>query len=179
MTLRFRATLQRPPYPDDIVPADLMPPQITTEADFAGYATFAKPVWAPVLVTFAQKYRLMDTVLAEIRRTLGGQFEQILMTCRVPGATRFPTAYNAEDIFKVADLTVETARLRALGIPFLTLHEGFVRHPMEQGSNEFELALHNPRSDAGPGFEECVQALCALGLESEAGVDAELRSAAP
>ena len=53
MSLRFRATLRRPPYPDDIVPADLMPPQVATEGDFAGYAAFAKPVWAPVLVTFA------------------------------------------------------------------------------------------------------------------------------
>ncbi len=168
MSLRFRATLRRSPYPDEISPADLMAPQIATEGDFAGYAAFAKPVWAPVLMTFAQKYRLMDTVLAEVRRTLGGQFEQILMTCRVPGVTRFPTAYNAEDIFKVADLTVETRRLRGLGMAFLTMHEGFVRHPMEQGNNEFELALHNPRADAGPAFEACVEALSALGLQPDA-----------
>lgn len=166
MTLTFNAYLRRCPYPDEITQAGLLPPQIATQDDFAAYAAFAKPAWAPVLLTFKQKYRLMDRVLAEISRTLDGEFQQILMSCRVPGVTRFPAAYNREDIFKVADMTVETQRLRAIGIPFLTLHEGFVRHPMEQGNNEFCLALHRPGISGAHAFQTCVEALSALGLEA-------------
>jgi hypothetical protein len=165
MTLIFNAHLCRCPYPDEITQVGLLPPQLVTQDDFAAYAAFAKPTWVPVLLTFMQKYRLMDAVLAEIRRTLDGEFRQLLMTCRVPGVTRFPTAYNSEDIFKVADLTAETQRLRAFGIPFLTLHEGFVRHPMEQGENEFRLALHRPGVSGERAFRACVEALLRLGLE--------------
>lgn len=167
MTLIFNAHLHRCPYPDEITQAGLLPPQIATEDDFAAYAAFAKPTWAPVLLTFVQKYRLMDAVLTEIRRTLDGEFRQLLMTCRVPGVTRFPPAYNCEDILKVSDLTVEAQRLRALGIPFLTMHEGFVRHPMEQGENEFRLALHRPGALGEPAFRVCVEALRGLGLEGD------------
>lgn len=167
MTLTFNAHLHRCPYPDEITQAGLLPPQIATEDDFAAYAAFAKPTWVPVLLTFVQKYRLMDAVLAEIRRTLDGEFRQLLMTCRVPGVTRFSTAYNAEDVFKVTDLTAEAQRLEALGIPFLTLHEGFVRHPMEQGENEFRLTLHRPGPSGELAFRACVEALRGLGLEED------------
>lgn len=167
MTLSFHAHLHRNPYPAEIIPAGLLPPQVATEDDFACYAMFAKPNWVPVLLSFAQKYRLMEAVLAEIRRTLDGQFQQIVMTCRVPGVLRFPAAYNAPDIFKVADLAMETQRLRAFGIPFLAMHEGFVRHPMEQGENEFRLELHRPGPAAAAAFGECRLALRALGLDED------------
>lgn len=164
--LSFHATLQRPPYPEEIQRAGLLPPQIATETDFAAYRAFAKVKWAPVLLNFQQKYRFMEGLLAAIRNHLGGEFDLILMTCRVPGVLRFPAAFNAEDIFKVATLEPEAGRLRARGLRVLTVHEGFVRHPMEVGGNELALTFDAPSDAAADGFTALCAEITASGLWS-------------
>lgn len=174
MPMTYRAQLRRNPWPDEILPAGLEPPQVMTDDDFACYAMFAKPTWAPVLLSFPQKYRLMALVLEEIRTHLGGHFEQLVMTCRVPGVMRFPNTYNAPDVFKVADLPMAVEQMQALGVPFLAMHEGFVRHPMEQGENEFVLTLYSQSPAAQEAFLACSKALNALGLEPDRQLAAEV-----
>jgi hypothetical protein len=168
--LTFHATLQRAPYPEEIQRTGLLPPQIATETDFAAYRAFAKAEWAPVLLNFQQKYRFMEGILAAIRNHLGGDFDLILMTCRVPGVLRFPTAFNADDIFKVAALEPEACRLRARGLRLLTLHEGFVRHPMEVGGNELAMTLDAPTDAAAVRFAALCEEITASGLWAQRGV---------
>lgn len=163
--LSFAATLTQPPYAAERIETGHLPPQVITESDFAAYRSFAKPDWAPVLVSFEQKYRFMDALLARIRGHLDGQFDLILMTCRVPGVIRFPTAFNAEDIFKVAELEPEATRLRARGLRVLTLHEGLVRHPMELGRNELALTLNSDATAAFAAFVADLQATWPLQVD--------------
>lgn len=160
--LQFQTTLHRSPFPDEIVSADLTPPQIASEDDFACYAAFARPDWAPVLLSFEQKYRFMDAVLEIVDRHLDEHYHTLVMTCRVPGTMRFPKRFNDPRIIKVSSIRAELDVLLPTGLPVLAMHEGFVRHPMEQGSNEFQLSLHNPRPGAENAFNECSVALGSL-----------------
>lgn len=160
----FRATLIRAPYAQEPQQVGFLPPQVESETDFAAYRAFAKTDWPPILMNFAQKHRFMDELLTSIRRHLGGEFDLLLMTCRVPGVMRFPAAFNAEDVFKIAEIEPEASRLAAQGLRLLTLREGFVRHPMEQGANELELTLRGGSESGRRGFAALGAEILASGL---------------
>lgn len=163
--LCYHAHLTQHPYPDELIPAELLQsPQLSTQDDFSAYRAFAKKSWAPILVSFAQKYRFMDSLLEIVETHLAAHYDIMLMTCRVPGTMRFPDRFNSDKVFLVADIDAEMQRLLARGARFAVIEEGIVRHPMEQGQNEFALRLQNPEAAAKAAFEACTQALSKAGL---------------
>lgn len=163
--LHYHATLTRRPYPDEVIPAELpQSPQLFSEDDFRAYRALSKPDWVPILVSFGQKYRLMDTLLGIVNDHLDHHFDTLLMSCRVPGTMRFPDRFNSAKVFLVADIQAECLRLDRRGTPYAAISEGIIRHPMEEGQNEFTLRLSSPGADAAEDFARCCDALTAAGL---------------
>ncbi|GAA4222757.1 hypothetical protein GGQ68_001005 [Sagittula marina] len=164
MTLAYHSQLRHRPYPDQVISGDFNSLQLETADDFAAYRAMAQSRWAPILVSFSQKYQILDRVLAAIEAHLDDDYDVLLTTLRVPGAMRFPKRYYDDRLFLVADLAMETARQVSRGARVLVMQEGLVRHPMETGQNELVLTLHNADA-AATRFAACGQDLAALGFD--------------
>jgi hypothetical protein len=167
MTLEYRSFLHEHPFENEVISGDFNSLQLETADDFAAYRAMAIADWPPILVSFSQKYQILDKVLETVETHLDDDYDVLLMTLRVPGAMRFPKRYYSERVFLVADLEMEKKRLLEWNKRVLVVQEGLVRHPMETGQNELFLTLHNPKSDAGSRFAACSEGLEALGFIPE------------
>lgn len=164
MILEYRSYLREHPFENEMISGDFNSLQLETADDFAAYRAMAQADWPPILVSFSQKYQILDKVLEAIETHLDADYDVLLMTLRVPGAMRFPKRYYSDRLFLVADLAMETHVLLKKGKRVLVVQEGLVRHPMETGQNELFLTLHNAAADAGPRFTACRQDLAELGF---------------
>lgn len=162
--LVFHGRLLDSPFEGELFLSDIRPGTLETEMDFVAYAQLARPNWAPVWMSFPQKCRFLGSIVQHIVDTVWDDIDLLLMICRVPGI-RMPLELGQEKIFQVVELEPEIERLAALGQSFLSMDEGFVRHPMEIGNNDLRLQWHLPRgAQAVPHFERLCERLRALGL---------------
>ncbi|MGL6208438.1 MAG: hypothetical protein ACRC14_01250 [Paracoccaceae bacterium] len=164
--LDFLGYMTRVPYPEACVSGDLNALQLETADDFAAYRAMAQADWPPILVSFSQKYQILDRVLGAIETHLDADYDVLLMTLRVPGAMRFPRRFYSDRVFLVASPEREAQRLHSAAKRVLILHEGLVRHPMETGRNELSMRLLNPAADAGARFDACCREFEAIGFDA-------------
>ncbi|MGA2286884.1 hypothetical protein [Bradyrhizobium sp.] len=141
---------------------------LTSEADFTAMALMARAEWAPVLLSFAQRHDLMRRIFQTIDAVLGDTLQRILLHSRVPAGGRMPAILARETVFIVSELECEIARLLSAGLSFLSIHEGFVRHPLEVGNNEVEIAWHNPPEGGAARFNLLTSELNKLGFSAPA-----------
>jgi len=167
MMLEYRSYLCDHPFANEVISGDFNSLQLETADDFAAYRAMAQADWPPILVSFSQKYKILDKVLETIETHLDDDYDVLLMTLRVPGAMRFPKRYYSDRLFLVVDLGMETKTLLDRGKRVLVVQEGLVRHPMETGQNELFVTLHNPDPDVGPRFKASVEGFAALGFVPE------------
>ena len=165
--LEFLAYMTRVPYPEACVSGDFNSLQLETADDFAAYRAMAQADWPPILVSFSQKYQILDRVLGAIETHLDADYDVLLMTLRVPGAMRFPRRFYSDRLFLVASPEAEAQRLQAAAKRVLILREGLVRHPMETGRNELSMRLLNPAADVVPRFDACCREFEAIGFDAE------------
>lgn len=166
MTLQFRAQMHTSPFKGQVFPSEMRQPILQNEADFVGFAQMARKEWAPILMSFPQKYQFLGQVFEHIWACLDPHIERVLLNSRVPGM-RMPLILGEERVFQIIDLEAAVNQLLPSGQSFLSVFEGFVRHPLEVGNNEIVLTWHNPQcADAATRFQELSERLLKLGLEA-------------
>lgn len=169
MTMVFQAQMRHSPYKGQVFPSEMRQPILQGETDFLGFTAMARREWAPILMSFPQKYDFLGKVFEHIWASLDTQIERVILNSRVPGM-RMPVDLGQERVFQVLDLAPEVARLQSTGQSFLTVFEGFVRHPLEIGNNELTITWYNPPSDevadAKGRFAQLAEKLLAMGLEA-------------
>lgn len=164
LPLVFHGQLQASPFAGELFLSDIRPRALETEEDFIAYHQMARPTWASVWMSFPQKSRLLAAIHRHVVETVWDDVDHVLQVCRVPGI-RMPVELGHEKIFQVVELAPEIERLESLGESFLSIHEGFVRHPMEEGMNDLRIQWHGARSPEAPRkFQDLAQRLRALGL---------------
>ena len=164
MNLCFEGKLQASPFQGELFNSSFRQLELVTEADFLAYHELARPRWAPVWMSFAQKNGFMTQVYRHLVETVWDDVDRMIMVARVP-SVRMPLELGQEKILQVVELESEIQRLDALGESFLSLYDGFIRHPLESGNNELRLQWHRPRGDrAAEKFALLVQRLRAMGL---------------
>lgn len=164
--LYFEGWLRASPFRGELFNSSFRQLELMSEADFIAYHELARSRWAPVWMSFAQKSRFMMAVYQHLVETVWDDVDRMIMVARVP-SVRMPLELGQEKILQVVDLAPEVQRLEALGESFLSLYDGFVRHPLESGNNELRLQWHRPRAEhAARKFEDLTQRLRALGLDA-------------
>jgi hypothetical protein len=168
MNLLFEGQLQSSPFHGEIFHSTFRQLELHTESDFVAFQQMARSRWAPVWMSFSQKSRFMSQVYQHILETVWDDVDRMLMVARVP-SVRMPIELGQDKILQVVELAPEIQRLEALEESFLSLYDGFVRHPMESGNNELRLQWHRPRgADAAPKFDKLCEKLRAMGLQEAA-----------
>ncbi|WP_321818265.1 MULTISPECIES: hypothetical protein [unclassified Paraburkholderia] len=164
--LTFVGQLRSSPFAGEPVLSSYRGHRLLSEDDFYAYAAFSKEKWSPVLLSFQQKWALLDRIFAALDTHIGERVERIILSSRVPG-TRMPVRLGEGRIFQVVSPGAECARLHASGASFVAVYEGFVRHPMETGRNELALVWHRPPEDSATrdAFEALSLALRDIGLQ--------------
>lgn len=169
MNLTFRGVMRASPYRGQLFQSTFRQLELFTEADFAAYHELARRTWAPVLMSFSQKSRFMTELYGHLLKTVWDDIDRLILIARVP-SVRMPQELGQEKIIQVVELESEVQRLDALGESFLSLDEGFVRHPLEWGANELRLQWHRPRGEeAAAKFFELTRRLRDMGLEPVRG----------
>lgn len=164
MNLLFEGRLKSSPFHGEIFHSSFRQLELHTESDFAAFQQMARSRWAPVWMSFSQKSRFISQIYQHIADTVWNDIDHLLMVARVP-SVRMPMELGQDKILQAVEMAPEIQRLEALEESFLSLYEGFVRHPMEGGNNEVRLQWHSPRcSDAAPKFQDLCERLRALGL---------------
>lgn len=170
MNLCFEGQLQASPYQDELFKSTFRQLELFTEADFVAYHEMARSRWAPVWMSFQQKSRFMTAIYQQLVETVWDDIDRLIMVARVP-SVRMPLELGQEKILQVVDMESEIQRLDALGESFLSLYDGFVRHPLESGNNELRLQWHHPRGDqAAHKFALLTSRLRGMGLHAPAQV---------
>lgn len=165
MNLVFEGALQASPFQGELFHSSFRQLELFTEADFVAYHELARNRWAPVWMSFAQKSRFMTELYQRLVETVWDDIDRMVMVARVP-SVRMPVELGQEKILQVVELQPEIDRLDEMGESFLSLYEGFVRHPLEIGNNEVRLEWHRPRGEqAASKFDLLTQRLCAMGLK--------------
>lgn len=163
----FEGRLKASPFQGELFNSSFRQLELVTESDFIAYHELARNRWAPVWMSFAQKSRFMVAVYQHLVETVWDDVDRMIMLARVP-SVRMPLELGQEKILQVVELEPEVQRLDALGESFLSLYDGFVRHPLESGNNELRLQWHRPRGEhAARKFEDLTQRLRAMGLDAE------------
>ena len=76
-----------------------------------------------------------------------------------------PIELGQEKVFQLVDPQPEIDRLNGAGESFVSIYEGFVRHPLEIGSNDLMLEWHNCHgSGAVCQFNDLSRRLRSIGL---------------
>lgn len=160
--------------PDQPALSGFYTPPFHNDLDFDSYRLMGRGVWPPSKVTYERKYELLSEIVTALRQHGQGLFHEIVFRARMPSIIRMPAALFGDDIFFVAGLDEAVARLDGEGISFVAISEGFVRHALEDGQNEFRLRWFNPPQGARAALEHFAKALAALGIACE-----PVREAAP
>jgi hypothetical protein len=164
--LYFEGRLKASPFQGELFNSSFRQLELVTESDFIAYHELARSRWAPVWMSFSQKSRFMTAVYQHLVETVWDDVDRMIMVARVP-SVRMPLELGQEKILQVVELAPEVQRLDALGESFLSLYDGFVRHPLESGNNELRLQWHRPRGEhAARKFEDLTQRLRAMGLDA-------------
>lgn len=165
MNLVFEGALQASPFQGELFHSSFRQLELFTEADFVAYHEMARNRWAPVWMSFVQKSRFMVDIYQCLAETVWNDIDHMVMVARVP-SVRMPLELGQEKILQVVELQSEIDRLNKLGESFLSMYEGFVRHPLESGNNDVRLEWHQPRGEqAASKFDLLTQRLRAMGLK--------------
>lgn len=167
MNVVFAGRLLTSPFLGEIYLSNIRPYQLVTEDDFIAYTSLARASWAPVLMSFGQKSEFLNRIVEHVVDAVGQHNCRILLNCRVPGI-RMPMALGKGNVFQVVDLSPEITRLTRAGESFVSIYEGFVRHPLEIGHNELLVEWHNcPDAAAVSRFRELSFCFFSMGFVAD------------
>lgn len=157
----FTGRLERSPFPGRPVRAIAAPRPLRLPHDFAVVARFGRSRGTPVLLSYAEHFELLATVVARALACLP-DLDVVLIRMRMPGTGRLPPDLLREEVLLVEEVDAELERLGGAGRSVLVIADRFLRNPQEQGDNGLTVGLHP--GTAGDGFRDLVHLLISLGI---------------
>jgi hypothetical protein len=160
----FAGRLTRPPTAGKPVLAKGRFFLLHTKSDFRSMELAGNPERTRVLVSIAEKYRLLEAIVAAATAALPGIETILIATAHVPGGATVPTSLLVDRILFCSSVCEEMERLTTERRSFFCIEDGIVCRPVEHGHNEICFTWF-PSQDAGGDFEKFLELMPELGIQ--------------
>ncbi len=164
----FSGQLLRPPFVNRIFPATIGSRPLACPADFGIMASLPRSAGVPVLLGFAEYYRLL-TWMADTARSCLRNVELFIFEVPMPGGCALSEALLADDVFLCRGGEELAVTVAELGTSVLLVRDKLLRHVFECGDNSVEIVLLSTTA-AADGLLQYAGRLRTVGIAGELSV---------